>query len=173
MSDTQKAVSQVAFTKSEFAATFALQMAAQSRKFGERLEERRLEIGLEHQKHLVARMHELGDTGLNTNQVSRYESGEGPMPRENRMELFATALETDVEDLLLGSVAEREKRKDQPTPDPFATSGAETAGAEAKLDELLSGQAELLAELSEVRSEQAHLRQLLERGEHGEEETGT
>jgi transcriptional regulator with XRE-family HTH domain len=97
----------VASTNAEIAARFALQMAEQTRKFGQRLTERRLEVGFKHQKDLVARMQELGDKGLNTNQLSRYESGEGPLPREQRLEWFAEALKTNTADLLSGAVAER------------------------------------------------------------------
>lgn len=91
---------------------FELQMAEQSRKFGHRAKERREELerdepGMWQHKHVVARMHEHGDTAINTNQLSRYESGNGPMPRDGRQAAFAYALKTEVGDLIAGPLIER------------------------------------------------------------------
>lgn len=142
MATTHNQVSQVAFTKPEIAARFALQMAEQTRKFGQRLRERRREVGMQHQKDLVARMVKLGDKGINTNQLSRYENGEGPLPREQRMEWFAEALDTTTADLLAGPVAERRAR--DTTPDVF---GALNGDTRAILDDIRADVSEILARL--------------------------
>lgn len=109
---THKQTTQMASTTRSALLRFELQMTEQSRKFGQRCKERRLELGVQNpgkweQKHVVARLIAVGETAINTNQLSRYESGNGPYPREARQEAFAKALETTAEDLRLGPVAER------------------------------------------------------------------
>lgn len=112
-------------------------MAEQARKFGGRVREIRDERRWK-QRDLVARMAELGDQALNTNQLSRYENG-GAMPSEQRQVWFAEALETTVADLHSGPLAERA----EPTraPDVLASlepDGARLARIEAKLDRIIT-----------------------------------
>jgi transcriptional regulator with XRE-family HTH domain len=102
----------MAMTTRSAVLSFQLQMSEQSRKFGHRVRERREELerdepGRWQAKHVVARMHDHGDLAINTNQLSRYESGNGPFPRENRQEAFAYALKTTAGDLIAGPLAER------------------------------------------------------------------
>ena len=106
---TRQPISQVVSTARERRARFALQMAQQAHKVGGRIAEIRVKQGLK-QRDLVARMAELGDQALNTNQLSRYENG-GAMPNETRLSRFAEALETTVEDLHAGPIAERKPPK--------------------------------------------------------------
>lgn len=152
-------MSRVVFTNSEITARFALQMAEQGRKFGEQLERLRKAAGFEFQKDLVARMHELGDTGLNTNQMSRYENGEGPMPRERRLDTFAKALGVTTTEL-------RGECKDQPAEVPdvmaeLADDATEPTATTRELrllrEELVQMRSELTAAIETVRRGQASL----------------
>ena len=123
-------------------------MAEQSRKVGARIAELRSQRGWE-QKHLVARMAELGDTAINTNQLSRYENG-GALPREKRLELFAEALDTTIADLQGGPAAERKA----PADSPFDQLSAPASSADlARVEQNLLGKiAELGAEVAKVQA---------------------
>lgn len=155
---THKLIGKVAMTKREQAATFVLQMAEQARKFGEAVAEARAELGWK-QKDLVTAMHKQGDHAINTNQVSRYESGKGPMPHEARQEAFAAALGVEVAELVAGPKSKRQK---SPTPDPLATPLPEDADTAELLRRVLTQQGELLLHVRQIRKEQERLRQLQE-----------
>lgn len=146
-------------------------MAEQARKFGAAIAETRKDLHWE-QKDLVAKMAELGDASLNTNQLSRYENG-GAFPRESRQLLFSKALGVEVADLVAGPKSERNSAKG--SRDQLNGSSGQSDAAEAilsKLDEVLDQQAQLLAEISEVHNDLEDLRRRQGPGEHGQEGSG-
>lgn len=130
-------------------------MAEQARKFGARIAELRHEKGWLG-RELVARMAELGDDALNTNQLSRYENG-GAFPNEQRRERFATALDTTEGDLYAGPMAERPATGESPDPFSAPPSQAQLNGRlewiETALQALLSDRG---LELDAPPSERAH-----------------
>lgn len=111
-------------------------MADQARKFGARIAELRNAKNWTG-KRLVARMAELGDDSLNTNQLSRYENG-GAFPNEERRERFAEALGTDLGDLYAGPIDERQAAPAESPLDALSApaSAAEVGRLEAELAEL-------------------------------------
>lgn len=168
---TRNPITQMASTTRSALLRFELQMAEQSRKFGHRARERREELrardGGWEAKVVVARMQEHGDKAINTNQLSRYESGEGPMPREARQEAFAYALKTDVADLCAGPIAERKKPKSEKSPlDALSQPDATAAAVDALRREIVATRTLLLAEIGKVQKAQAALRRRIERPAH-------
>lgn len=159
MPGTQKPISQVASTERVALARFALQMADQARKFGARVAELREKHEWK-QRDLVARMNELGDQAINTNQLSRYENG-GAFPHEGRQTVFAEALETTVHDLMLGPEAERKAAQDGDLGklSPGAGESEAVAGLRQEVADLrtlvAANQTKLLAELARLQTAQA------------------
>lgn len=146
MTATHKLISQMASTSREQRARFALQMAEQARKFGARVAELRAERDWR-QRDLAERMQDLGDKAINTSQISRYETGNGPLPEERRRQFFAGALETTEADLLLGPIEEREP-VEPTTPDNSPLDALSEQASES----------DLVEELHEIRDENAKLR---------------
>jgi transcriptional regulator with XRE-family HTH domain len=138
---------------------FELQMAEQAQRFGARVRELRVGHGWE-QKDLVARMHELGDTAINTNQLSRYENGKGPMPRDGRQEIFASALKTTADDLRAGPPSKRKPKrsKDDGLMDALSKSSDLPDGVVAAFEalrlEMVATRTQLLAEIAKVQAAQ-------------------
>lgn len=131
----------------------AARMTEEAEKIGRRMAERRKELGLT-QRGVAERMP--GST--QASDVSRWERGKH---RPEPMEQIAEALETDVPDLVAGPVAERVAPDGESTDLLGAFSSAEPASVEKlekMLRQVLDQQATLLAEISEVRSDQERQR---------------
>lgn len=136
---------------------FELQMSELKQRIGARIRELREERKARDPRWTQDFLARQIDPLLTGAQISRYERG-GIKPEDDRLQKIAEILGTDVADLYRGKLADR---KPPPTKSPLdVLSGSDEqqeVADDEKLDVLLAGQAQLLAELAQV---QVALREL-------------
>lgn len=145
---------------------FALQMAEQAQKVGDRITQEREKRKWSRPE--MARQMPGVSTG---NDVYRWENGKH-LPRADTLEAIADLFEIEVCDLYAGPVDDAEPEPKQGDLDQLS-GPVSRAELEERVGPLRSGLAEVRGELSGVRTELQQILSLLQRDERDPEETGT